>query len=100
MGVEYDYRPVLAEQKYEAAERAKGKKHALVKDKGPAKSKGQWCVARKRRASEPGDVQLGRELARLSKKSQKFMLRGLDYDSGTADAEGVCGGLGMLSFLC
>lgn len=90
MGVEYDEQPVLAEQKDEATERAKGKQPASMKDKKAAKAKGPRPVARKRKASEPGDVRLGRELAKPSKKSrQKFTLGGLDRGSGAADEEGV-----------
>jgi len=40
MGVEYDDRPILAEQKDEAAERAKGMRPAPAKEKRPAKAKG------------------------------------------------------------
>jgi len=79
----------LAEQKDEATERAKGKQPASMKDKKAAKAKGPRPVARKRKASEPGDVRLGRELAKPSKKSQKFTLGGLDRGSGAADEEGV-----------
>lgn len=98
MGVEYDDRPLLAEQKDEAAERAKGKKPVPVKDKGPAKPKGQWRVAGKRKASEPGDVQLGREMARPSKKSRKFTLGGSDRDNVAVDTERVREALGVASF--
>lgn len=89
MGVEYDDRPILAEEKDEAAERAKGKKPALTKDKKVAKAKGPRTVARKRKASEPGDVRLGRELVRPSKKSLKFTLGGSGCGSGAADEERV-----------
>lgn len=45
MGVEYDDQPVLAEEKDEVAERAKGKKPALANDKKAAKAKGPRPVA-------------------------------------------------------
>lgn len=100
MGVEYDDRPILAEQKDEAAERAKGMRLAPAKEKRPAKAKGQRRVVRKRKASESGDMRLGYEMARPSKKSRKFTLGGSDHDSGAANAEGVRGGSGVVSFLC
>ena len=68
-----------------------------MKEKKTAKAKGQRRVVRKRKASEPGDVRLGREMARLSKKSQKFTLGGSGRDSGVADAGGVREGLGIVS---
>ena len=69
MGVEYDDCPILVEQKEEAAKRAKGKKPTPSKEKKPTKAKGPRCVVRKCKASEPGDVRLGHEMARRSKNS-------------------------------
>lgn len=89
MGVAYEDRPVLAEQKDKVAERVKGKKFALVKGKKPIKAKGQRPIAWKRKASEPNDVRLGHELAKPFKKSVKFTLGGLDRGSGLAEEERV-----------
>jgi len=100
MGVEYDDHPILEEQKDEAAKRAKGKKPTPSKEKKPTKAKGPRCVVRKCKASEPSDVPLCRKLARPSKKSQKFTFGGSNRDSGATGIEGVCGGLGIVSFLC
>ena len=86
MGIEYDDRPVLAKQKDEVAEKTKGKKTMPVKEKKPTKANVQRRVVQKHKAPEPGDVQMGREMATPSKKSQKFTLTG-----------GVCEGLGIMS---
>jgi hypothetical protein len=89
MGVEYDDRPMLAEQKDEVAEKKMGNKPVLAKEEKTAKTKGQRRIVRKRKASELGDVRMGCEMARPSKKSRKFTLRGLGRDSDAADAGGV-----------
>ena len=98
MGVEYNDHPILVDQKDKAIKRVNGKRPAPSKEKKPVKAKGQRRVVRKCKASEPGDVQLGRELARLSKKSQKFTLGGSDCDSVAVDMEGVREALGVASF--
>jgi hypothetical protein len=74
----------------------KGKTYPCER-KGPDKEKGQRRAVRKRKASEPGDVRLGQEMARPSKKSQKFTLGGLDRDSGAAEAGGVREDSGLAS---
>lgn len=94
MGVEYDDCPILAEQKDKAAERAKGKKPAPAKDKNTIKAKGERLVARKCKASEPGDVRLGHELVKPSKKSQKCTHGGWNRDIDAANAERAHEGLG------
>lgn len=80
----------MAEQKNEATERAKGKKPGPVKDKKAAIANGPRLVAQKHKASELGDVWLGHELVKPSKKSQKFTLGSSYRDSGATDEEGVC----------
>ena len=69
-----------------------------MKDKKAAKAKGPRPVARKRKASEPGDVQIGREMAMPSKKSQNFTLGDSDHDSVAVDTEGVREASGVASF--
>jgi hypothetical protein len=64
MWVEYDDRPVLVELKDDASDRAKGKKPISMKGNKATKAKAQRPIARKWKASEPGDVRLGLELAK------------------------------------
>ena len=69
MGVKYVDRPILAEQKDDSSDRVKGKKPIAMKGNKATKAKVQRPIARKRKASEPDDVRLGRELVKPSKKS-------------------------------
>lgn len=99
MGVEYDDRPILVELKDDASDRAKGKKPISTKGNKATKAKVQRPIARKRKASEHGDVRLGLELAKPSKKSRKFTLGGSPRESEMADAERISEG-SSVSFSC